>query len=369
MYFSIGKIKHDFNKDSTIDANDLIWEKIRLWQDKNSDGYSQNGELKPPEDYKITAIHLSASNFLYPLDKNQRISKTAKFSRAFYNSGTVVSNVYNVMPLFDNTNSRYNKDYELDVRALFLPTLRGFGELPDLHIAISNDPALLKMVKELAIMDFKSMFSLDTNLEEKFENLLFQWANVSEIPADSRGPNIDARRLAFTEKLMGDQFKQAKTKMQNPNPGAAKLLKEAYLNAYNTQFSQFFLQISARNLYENVQYDPNLGTMTGTPKLNHETIAKIKTQLAEYKPKKAAFIWKRCLRILNYYGAFDKISDEDKQLLIRTTNELTPKTSLDEILKEIESTTGVEGPPKSLLEKLAIRSNLEFKRIKNAINL
>ena len=42
----------------------------------------------------------------------------------------------------DNVNTYYAGDDTLDVRALFLPALRGFGQLADLHIAMSSDATL-----------------------------------------------------------------------------------------------------------------------------------------------------------------------------------------------------------------------------------
>ena len=45
----------------------------------------------------------------------------------------------------------YAGDYTLDIRALFLPTLRGFGTIADLHIAMSQDEDLLDMVEAFAL--------------------------------------------------------------------------------------------------------------------------------------------------------------------------------------------------------------------------
>ncbi|ERT11172.1 hypothetical protein QPK14_02015 [Photorhabdus temperata subsp. temperata] len=48
----------DSNKDGVLDANDLLWSSLKIWQDKNQDAYTDQGELKSMEEVGIESINL-----------------------------------------------------------------------------------------------------------------------------------------------------------------------------------------------------------------------------------------------------------------------------------------------------------------------
>jgi Ca2+-binding RTX toxin-like protein len=97
---------------------------------------------------------------------------------------------------------------KIDPETLFLPLMRGYGNLPALHIAMTENSALKILVTELAGLKASEF----NNLQAKIMTILYEWAGVSGIDEDARsaagGANIEARKVAFVEQVTGQQFKQ-----------------------------------------------------------------------------------------------------------------------------------------------------------------
>ncbi|KAA1193803.1 hypothetical protein [Photorhabdus heterorhabditis] len=55
----------DSNKDGILDANDLLWSSLKIWQDKNRDAYTDQGELKSMEEVGIESINLNYKEMEY----------------------------------------------------------------------------------------------------------------------------------------------------------------------------------------------------------------------------------------------------------------------------------------------------------------
>ena len=62
--------QYDLNKDGVIDTNDAIFKDLKVWQDLNSDGVSQAGELKSLANVNIASIKLAASEVSYDIAGN-----------------------------------------------------------------------------------------------------------------------------------------------------------------------------------------------------------------------------------------------------------------------------------------------------------
>ena len=172
---------YDTNVDGVINANDAQWGDLLVWVDANADGYSDADELYTLDELGITEISLNSTLVDYEIEGN-----------AVTHEGTFTINgqeqtIVDAWFAYDNTNSVYTEEYTLDVRTLFLPTLRGFGDVKDLHIAMSMDETLLGMVEEISVADVDTLFGSDFDLNGKVEALLWQWAGTQDVDPDSRG--------------------------------------------------------------------------------------------------------------------------------------------------------------------------------------
>ncbi len=258
----------DSNADGIINASDTDFADLLVWVDANTDGVSQAGELYSLGDLGITSIDLDYTAVNYEIN-GSRVGATSTFT--MNGEEHMISDVWLE---HDPVNTLYIKDYTLDVRTLFLPTLRGYGNMPDLHIAMSIDNGsggLLDIMQELATADLATLFSGAFNLEEKIRNILFKWAGVEDIGINSRGANIDARELAFIEAFTDNPYELNGN--VNPTAVGAQSFKNAFNGAYNEMLGRILVQAAGGELFvTKASYNPFSDTFEGDFILDFEAV-------------------------------------------------------------------------------------------------
>ncbi|MCD8570745.1 MAG: type I secretion C-terminal target domain-containing protein, partial [Alphaproteobacteria bacterium] len=80
---------YDTNNDGVIDALDGVFANLLVWQDANSDGFSDAGEMFSLSDFDITSISLSATEVSDVISGNV-ISHTSTFTYTDGSTGTIV---------------------------------------------------------------------------------------------------------------------------------------------------------------------------------------------------------------------------------------------------------------------------------------
>lgn len=241
------------NDDTVLDAKDPEFLKLKIWTIGKIDE-------KMPQD--VVAFHdvyeaLDISN-------GMAIAKSPSETR---------DQIALVQLKTQKVNSKYINDFTLDAAVLFLPTLRGYGLLPDLHIAMSQDKDLKEMVMEFSKCDLLDAFANPAQTQIQAENILLRWAKADAIEPLSRGPYIDARKLHYLEKMMARDFYQKK-KWYNPRPYAAKSLEGSWNTAYQQQISRLIFQTCGRSLFKSSNgYNPVTDYMDVRGGLNQQAIA------------------------------------------------------------------------------------------------
>jgi len=124
----------DTNNDGVINANDTQFDQLKVWQDKNSNGWVDEGELKSLNEAGIASINLNYQNTNRGSNGNI-ISQLSNFTRTDGSQG--IAGDVNLQ--LDQVITRYNGDFTLDTDVLFLPWLRGYGEVAALPISASQD--------------------------------------------------------------------------------------------------------------------------------------------------------------------------------------------------------------------------------------
>jgi RHS repeat-associated protein len=238
----------DSNNDNIINASDAQFANLRIWKDANEDGFTNTGELRSLTDWGIQSINLNYQTANYTLEGN-RISSTSTYTRTDGTTRQIVDAWFT----FDQLNTYYTGDYQLKAESLFLPTLRGYGELLDLHIAISEDPTLLDMMWDLVLLDTHNIDQFFTQFNTQVENLLYRWAGVENVAVDSRGQYFDGRKLAFLEQFFGEDFLQGGS--ANPAPAGATILQEIWSDLFNAFISRLLVQGSLADLFPEATYD------------------------------------------------------------------------------------------------------------------
>jgi hypothetical protein len=67
----------DHNRDGSVNADDPVWEELKLWQDRNQDGISQPEELQHPADFGIEGLSVRYAKIREPDGKGNVLRYSA----------------------------------------------------------------------------------------------------------------------------------------------------------------------------------------------------------------------------------------------------------------------------------------------------
>jgi hypothetical protein len=260
---------------SLIHASDTDFSKLRVWRDLDSDGNSDVNELYTLDELGINSIKLNYVNVSNQSIEGNDIRQTAYYVRNDYTERKIVDAWFASDQLDSRYNYRstYNTPFVLTQEILALPNLRGYGNLPDLHIAMAKDAQLLVLVK-----DFTQKASLGgiSDAGALVQSILFRWAGVDAVIPESRGVNVNAQELGFVEKFLGRYFLNAPN--SQPFAGQASLLNPIYPQLA----ASLAVRLIAQLVEIPVTYDPvtDLLTFAGDVTAAQTQLEQILTQLA-----------------------------------------------------------------------------------------
>lgn len=292
----------DSNHDLRIDNNDDAWGELVVWTDTNGDAVTQSGELHSLASLNIANIDLAGVASSTSTISGNPISHTSKVTF----TGGATATIADAWFIHDNTNSYYTGDYTLDAETLFLPGLRGYGTLPDLTTAMSQDSSLKDLVEELA-----AAFSLADIVDAKasITDILYKWAAVDGVDPDSRGGIVDAQHLAFLEHMLGAEFRQGG---ETPNPywQASQMLEGAFTDAFEMFSAALLFQAGANQLFESssASYDLMSGTFTGDLGLSEDAIADL---AAVAPPTSTDDFWLTIVSLLDHIKGLDNLTVDE----------------------------------------------------------
>jgi Ca2+-binding RTX toxin-like protein len=287
----------DSNHDGVINASDAIWNSLKIWQDVNQDGVSQDTELLTLSQAGIASINVSN----YVLDSFQGLSNggfthviegnTVTHAGTFTRAGGSTGQVLDVW--FDNDlqNTYYADDYTLDVRALFLPTLRGYGQIADLHIAMSLDngsSGLLEKIADFAsFRTFTELFTDFSAVRNDVRDILLGWAGVdAAMPQDTYRDYglfgaipeyLFLRKMAGVHSdFLGDWFDQSPYLPFVPN--GVEAIYDAWNNMVDGFAARLIFQSGGTDLFTGDRfYNPATDTFDGSLNLSQSAITTLQT--------------------------------------------------------------------------------------------
>ncbi len=236
----------DSNNDNKITSADAQFANLRVWVDADNDGITDVGELKTLASLKITQINLGAT-ILSGVENNENIVAATS---SFVMNG-VTRTINEVWFRNDAMDTRYQGNVTLDVRTLFLPTLKGFGNLKDLHVAMSQDASLLTLVQKFVSSYNINKFANPTALDNEIRAILYKWAGVENVVAGSCGTFIDAKILTFMEVLTGSPYGTNSTLgfTQPSHPVHVPPVMNGFEIAFDTFKTQLLAQSGAGSLF------------------------------------------------------------------------------------------------------------------------
>jgi Ca2+-binding RTX toxin-like protein len=253
----------DSNGDGKVDASDAKFAEIKVWQDANHNGKTDAGELKTLAEVGIASLDVAhettgvtsdpLSGPTYPDVNGNPVYATGSFTRTDGSTGTIGDVGFER----DLVNTVYTGSYTPSLEALLLPSLRGYGHVPDLFVAMCKDPTLLQMVKGLV-----SPTSDATTYRTQIEAILYQWAGVQDVAPNSRR-TIDARDLAFFEKYFDYQFTQMGN-LHTPMPNAAAVYDGLWNTLVAELGARLLVQGPLAGILPDVHYDFRTDALTGS---------------------------------------------------------------------------------------------------------
>ena len=205
---------YDEDSNGMIDKNDSVYSMLKIWNDSNSNGKTDEGELHTLDYYNVTSISLNASETEITDPETGTIiskSSTARIIRDGKTENTDIS--------------------EFWFRADKADTTQGdtvtMGNVPDISAAIENDET-----GELRDL-YANFCNADSIAEMRYnlKKILYFITEANDIPSESRGGNVDARDLKVIETFTGREFSGVSGK--NPNSQAAPILKKLYSDIEN----------------------------------------------------------------------------------------------------------------------------------------
>ena len=220
----------DSNGDGVFNASDEAWNQIMIWQDRNSNGKVDSGELLTLESAGIAGIDLDYTH-QEVVDANGNAHKQ---------SGTVIKNdgtTGSIADVWFDANPEATIDdlqTEIPEAVLALPNISGSGNVHNLHTAMALDESGILKNLVLQYIGATDAVTRDSLLDE----IIYRWAGVYEMDPEGRNPsrfygNVlgDCRKLEALEEFLGREYLGVwctGERDRNPHCHAAPYLLQAY---------------------------------------------------------------------------------------------------------------------------------------------
>lgn len=293
---------YDSNNDGVINASDMVWDDLLVWQDLDENGYSDLNELHHIDLHSITSISLNAS----PSSSSNQGNLVTHTSTFTVSGGGGPYPIHDIWFSTDRVNSYFSGEYQPDYRTSLMPNLRGYGTLPFLWIAMSEDNTgtgnLYQLVKDFSARSFADMFAATPDVTNEIRNILFRWAGVDGVSATSRGAFVDGRELGFLEKLTGEPFLQRGTYSNPYGNEAGYDLQEAFRIAFNNVYARLLAQSAGKELFTGTPvYDIATDSFTGITGLNGTKLSELQTEAAALSTSAARHtFWSNVVRMVDF---------------------------------------------------------------------
>ena len=232
----------DSNHDGKINSSDTNFAQLKVWIDADSDGTVDSGEVISLGAAGVAAINLNvqASG---ALNNGNTIVSTATFIRTDNTTSTIAE----VNFATDTLYSRYTppENFTYSTTAFTLPSLVGYGNVPDLIYAMSLDSSLEVAARDL-VMDAGSLSA--TAFQASFESFVQSWAGVANVDPASRGPLIDARHIALVEAFYGTTYAQMNGQSASLNGPTVNNIESTYHAIIDELMIRFVAQVPLSQL-------------------------------------------------------------------------------------------------------------------------
>ena len=285
----------DTNCDGVIDASDPAFATMGVWQDANGNGTVEPGEIQSLFDLGIQSLSLTYASASQTISGSEvvgigSVTMTDGTTRELAEVNLETSPTY--------TQADVLPDIPDAIAAM--PQLHGYGTVMDLHSQMALDPTLQGLVTSFpALVASGSTADLRTATDA----ILFRWAGVDGVDPSGRGGLMDARRLEFLERFLGQPLTFPNGNYGNPsNPGLAPSLatNNAFIAIENGALARLLIQASP-TIGAGFSYDPVHDTVAPTSDLL-TSLQGLGTELGAITGQ-SLNVWEQVGVVLNAYQA------------------------------------------------------------------
>jgi hypothetical protein len=207
---------YDSNGDGKISAADAMWNALRVWQDKNSDGASQANELKSLAALGILSINLGTTALGVTTPQGTQLLARGSFTRADGSTGRAYDAIFDT----NATDTRYTGERgaapwapatAINAKGGACPgqarSARSGGRLTDLRVAMNNDVDLAALASSTAA----SMTSANLKtLRAQSGALLGAWGATQEQTRELVAVQLDSDGVGTQRPMRGVAAHRAK---------------------------------------------------------------------------------------------------------------------------------------------------------------
>ncbi len=300
--------QYDSNNDNKITSADAQFSQLRVWVDANGDGKTDKGELKTLADLKISQINLAATYLTNTYDQENEVGAKSTFIMDGQ-SQEIIDAWFRI----DQTDSHYTGNVTLDVRTLFLPTLKGFGDVKDMHVAMSQDATLLSLMQDLVATTTSSSFLKYTELDSKVQAILFRWVGVDGIASDATTQGLNTRMNVFLQKMTGyPGILENVPADQNVGPFGSPIQSTMFWRMFNQLKALLLNQIVGHEFFDKSTYNLATGELNEVPHISEAGFAKIAADLESIKnPYDDLYYWSGLTNFLIHIKGLEKYTPEE----------------------------------------------------------
>ena len=158
----------DSNGDGQVNAEDALFEKIRVWLDKNADGVIDEGELLSLAELGIVGLNTDYKEVNKNLGGGNELTQLGSFVREDGTTGEMGDVNFKL----DTMHTRFVDQIELTPEQIMLPDVVGSGNVRDLAQAAATSDALANILTAYAKAETKS------EQMALLETLILEWAKT-----------------------------------------------------------------------------------------------------------------------------------------------------------------------------------------------
>ncbi len=242
--------QYDENNDGVIDENDTKFSQLRVWQDLNSNGVVDDGELTTLTERNIAKINLNYE----PGDDDTFAEK----STIEYTNGTTTL-IQDINLQVDYTNTKYDMPSVIPDSIKALPQSLGSGVVKDLYTSMVSNPTLQSYMENL-------VNKTSTEIYNSMDELLKVWTGLGNISNDEMRGLCPEYMVAVVEKFYNKPYKE---EFNDENTVTVEEAAQAFVSNYddikNNLYTDIIIQSGKLSCLSGINYDS----------VNHEYVVNV----------------------------------------------------------------------------------------------